>query len=117
MSHIYRATVEDDRIRWHEASHPDSRRHPVEVQVVVLSEPAEQPLIVATSGVSGGEACFGSTRIPVRLVVEAWQMGCTDDEILAAHPTLRPAHLAAARVHYRAHRAELDRLIAENAAA
>ena len=117
MPQTYRATVEDDRIRWHDAAHPDSRAKPVEVQVVVLDDPADEPLIARTPGVSGGDACFGRLRIPVRLVVEAWQMGWTDDEVLAAHPVLSPAHLAAARAYYGEHRQEIDRLVTENAAA
>lgn len=117
MPKTYRATVEGDRLRWHDAAHPDSQLSPVEVQVVVLDPPSDEALIVRTPGVCGGDACFGSHRIPVWLAVEAWQMGWTDDEVLAAHPALRREHLAAARAHYRDHREEIDRLIAENAAA
>jgi uncharacterized protein (DUF433 family) len=51
------------------------------------------------------------------LVVEAWQMGWTDEEVLAAHPVLDREHLSAARDYYREHREEMDRCIAENAAA
>ena len=117
MPQTYRATLESDHIRWHDAAHPDSREKPVEVQVVVLDEPADEPLISHTPGVSGGDACFGRHRIPVWLVVEAWQMGWTDGEVLAAHPVLRPEHLAAARTYYSEHRQEIDRLLTENAAA
>ena len=117
MSQTYRATVEDDRIRWHEGAHPDSRAKPIEVRVLVLDEPEADSPIVHTPGVCGGEPCFGSRRIPVRLVIEAWQMGWTDEEVLAAHPALADAHLSAAREYYRGHREEIDRLIAENAAA
>ena len=117
MPQSFRATVEDDRIHWHDASHPDSRSRPVEVQVVVIEDHGDNPLIVRTSGVSGGDACFGGFRIPVWLVVEAWHMGWTDEEVLAAHPVLRPEHLAAAREYYREHQQEIDRLIAEQAAA
>ncbi len=87
------------------------------MQVVVLDEPADEPLISRTPGVCGGDACFGRYRIPAWLVVEAWQMGWTDDEVLAAHPVLRPEHLAATRTYYREHRQEIDRLVVENAAA
>ena len=117
MPKTYRATVEGDRLRWHEDAHPDSQVGPVEVQVVVFDPLLEEPTIVRTPGVCGGDACFGAYRIPVWLVVETWQMGWTDHEVLAAHPALRPEHLAAARVYYREHREEIDRLIADNAAA
>ena len=117
MSKTYRATVEGDRLRWHDATHPDSQTQPVEVQVVVLDAPPTEPLIVRTPGVCGGDACFGAHRIPVWLVVEAWQMGWSDDEVLAAHPPLRHEHLTAARAYYRDHREEIDRLVAEQAAA
>ncbi|HYR59149.1 MAG TPA: hypothetical protein VEO95_10985 [Chthoniobacteraceae bacterium] len=40
MPQTFRATDEGDHIRWHDAAHPDSREKPVEVQVVVLDEPA-----------------------------------------------------------------------------
>lgn len=117
MPKTYRATVEGDRLRWHDSIHPDSLSRPMEVQIVVLDPPSEEPLIVRTPGVCGGDPCFGAHRIPVWLVVEGWQMGWTDDEVLAAHPALRPEHLAAARTYYREHREEIDRLIADNAAA
>ena len=84
---------------------------------MVLDEPEADSPIVRTPGVCGGEPCFGSRRIPVRLVIEAWQMGWTDEEVLAAHPALADAHLSAAREYYRGHREEIDRLVAENAAA
>src|SRR6266446_9264914 len=103
MSQTYRATLEDDRIRWHDAAHPDSHAKPVEVQVVVLDNPANEPLITSTPGVCGGDACFGRQRIAVWFVVEAWQMGWNDDEVLAAHPVLGPEHLAAARTYYHEH--------------
>jgi uncharacterized protein (DUF433 family) len=115
MPQIYRATLEHDQIRWHDATHPDSRSKPVEVQVVVLADDVDEPLIRSTPGVCGGDACFGRHRIPVWLVVEAWQMGWTDDEVLATHPVLRPAHLAAARAFYNEHREEIDRIITANA--
>ena len=117
MPQTYRATVEDDRIRWHDAVPPDSQSKPMEVRVVVIEEPSAGPLISHTPGVSGGDACFGARRIPVWLVIEAWQMGWTDDEVLAAHPALQSADLAAARAYYREHREEIDQRIAENAAA
>ena len=117
MSQTYRATVEGDRIHWHDAGHPDARVNPVEVQVVVLDHSTDEAPIARTPGVCGGEACFGAHRIPVWLVVEAWQMGWTDDEVLTAHPALRPGHLAAARSYYREHREEIDGLIAAHAAA
>ena len=37
MSQTYRATVEGDRIRWHDGVHPDSQAKPIEVRVVALS--------------------------------------------------------------------------------
>ena len=115
MPQTYRATLEGDHLRWHDAAHPDSREKPVEVQVMVLDHAADEPLISCTPEVSGGNACFDGHRIPVWLVVEAWQIGWSDDEVLAAHPVLRPEHLAAARTYYGEHRREIDRLVAERA--
>ena len=114
MPHTYRATLEDDRIRWHDAEHPDSRHTPVEVQVVVLDSPAEDSLIVRTPGVCGGDACFAGTRIPVWIVVDAWAVGWDDARQLRARPTLSQEHLDAARRYYAAHREEIDSAIADN---
>lgn len=114
MPQTYRATLEDDRIRWHDAEHPDSRRSPVEVQVVVLDQPGEDSLIVSTPGVCGGDACFAGTRIPVWIVVDAWAAGWDDARQLRARPTLRQEHLDAARCYYAAHREEIDSAIADN---
>ena len=114
MPQTYRATVEDDRIRWHDAEHPDSRRSPVEVQVVVLDPPGEDSLIVSTPGVCGGDACFAGTRIPVWIVVDGWAAGWDDARQLRARLTLRPEHLAAARRYYAAHREEIASAIADN---
>lgn len=117
MPKSYRATLQSDRIRWHDTTHPDSEDEPVEVEVVVLDDLKREPAISRTPGVCGGDACFAEWRIPVWLVVDAWQMGWTDEEVLAAHPVLNPSHLAAAREYYGDHRQEIDRLITENAAA
>jgi uncharacterized protein (DUF433 family) len=39
-------------------------------------------LIQKTAGVIGGDACIRRTRIAVWMLVEAWRLGFTDDELL-----------------------------------
>lgn len=114
MPQIYRATLEDDRIPWHDAEHPDSRRKSLEVHVVVLDEPGEDSLIERTPGVCGGDACFAGTRIPVWMGVDAWAGGWDDARQLRARPTLRQDHLDAAHRYYAAHCEEIDSTIADN---
>ena len=118
MKLVYHGTLDGDRVQWDEGEQPDRALGTVPLTVVIDREPdPAAPLIQSRPGVSGGDACFGAYRIPVWLIVEAWQQGWTDDEVLTAHPILRPAHLAAARRYYEAHREEIDRAIAENHAA
>jgi uncharacterized protein (DUF433 family) len=119
MKLVYHGILEGDHVRWDEGQQPDRALGAVPVTVVVDSEVATRstPLIQSRPEVSGGDACFGTYRIPVWLVVDAWQQGWTDDEVLRAHPVLRPVHLEAARAYYSAHREEIDTAIVENSAA
>lgn len=66
-----------------------------------------------TEGVCGGSACVGDTRIPVWVLVNASQIGITDEQLLRDYPTLTRAHLEAAWAYYVTHRKEIDREIAE----
>ena len=115
MKEVYHGTLDGDRVQWDEGEAPDRGLGNVPVTVVINREydPAA-PLIQSREGVSGGQPCFGPYRIPVWLVVEAWQQGWTDDEILAGHPVLRRQHLAAARAYYDSHREEIDRAVVAN---
>ncbi|MBU1664292.1 MAG: DUF433 domain-containing protein [Gammaproteobacteria bacterium] len=70
--------------------------------------------IVASPGICGGETCVTNTRIPVRLLVEARQMGMADSALLAAYPILTAETLGAAWLYYETHRDEIECLIVEN---
>ncbi len=122
MKLVFHATLEGDHVQWTEGERPDPALGSVPVTVLVhppsvQRESAGEPCIRRTPEVCGGDACFGPCRIPVWLVVEGWQQGWCDEEVLAAHPVLRREHLAAAREYYGANRQEIDSRIAENAAA
>lgn len=120
MKLVYRATLEGGQVHWEEGEHPDPALRSVPVTVLVHASGGTErskSLIIRTPNVSGGDACFAGYRIPVWLIVEAWQQGWTDDEVMAAHPVLHRDHLTAAREYYREHRREIDLRIAENAAA
>ena len=67
-----------------------------------------------TKGFCGGEACIIRTRIPVWLLVRQRQMDITEAEILADYPNLRVEDLSNVWNYYRAHKAEIEKLIKEN---
>ncbi len=81
----------------------------------LATEPMElAPGIYSTPGVSGGEACVGSTRIVV-WVLEAYRRGGMNDrDLLAAYPVLTPHDLEHAWNYADSHTEEMDRLIQEN---
>jgi uncharacterized protein (DUF433 family) len=73
---------------------------------------ADEPLIRKTPGVMGGEACIRRTRIAVWMLVEAWRLGFSDDELLDHYVVpLTREDLAAAREYYATHRAEIEEVI------
>ena len=75
------------------------------------------PGIERRPGVQGGAACIIRTRIPVWTLVQFRELGATDAKLLQSYPTLTAQDLANAWAYYDAHRAEVDRMIAENEAA
>ena len=64
--------------------------------------------IQKTSGVCGGRACVGNTRIPVWTLISFLQQGATDEDMIRAYPALSVDHLNLVREYYEAHRAEID---------
>jgi uncharacterized protein (DUF433 family) len=64
--------------------------------------------------VCGGEPCIVRTRIPVWLLEQARRLGWSEQEILAAYPTLRAEDPVNAWAYVRAHSAEIDTQIEEN---
>ncbi len=72
------------------------------------------PGIESTPGVSGGEPCIVRTRIPVRVLVRARELGTSEADLLRAYPTLHAEDLANAWAYARAHKDEIEQEIREN---
>jgi uncharacterized protein (DUF433 family) len=72
------------------------------------------PGIDSRTEVCGGEPCIVRTRIPVWLLERARQLGASEQELLAAYPSLRAADLVNAWAYVRAHIAEIEEHIREN---
>ena len=75
------------------------------------------PGIDSRADVCGGEACIVRTRIPVWLLENARRLGVSEQELLAAYPSLRAEDLVNAWAYARAHSSEADEQIRENEAA
>jgi uncharacterized protein (DUF433 family) len=72
-------------------------------------------LIRKTANVLGGDARILDTRIAVWMLVRAWQLGLTDEQIRNRYqPPLTEADLAAAWRYYDTHREEIEDTIWEN---
>jgi uncharacterized protein (DUF433 family) len=72
--------------------------------------------ITKTSGVCGGSACIGGTRIPVWVLEQFRRLSQSEVEILRAFPSLDMADLAKAWEYVRAHHQEIDEDIRQNEA-
>ena len=71
--------------------------------------------IEKTPDVCGGRACIRTLRMPVWLLVQARQMGFTDEELLNRHVVpLTQADLNAAWAYYAQHCEEIDDDIRRN---
>lgn len=72
------------------------------------------PSVVSTPNVCGGSARLIRTRIPIWLLQHMRSIGFNDARILDCYPTLTASDLAQAWGFAAAHKAEIDREIAEN---
>jgi uncharacterized protein (DUF433 family) len=72
------------------------------------------PGIDSRPGVCGGDACIVRTRIPVWLLEQARRAGASEQQLLAAYPSLRAEDLVNAWAYARSHVAEIDLQIREN---
>jgi uncharacterized protein (DUF433 family) len=61
--------------------------------------------------VSGGDACVGSSRVPVWSLVRFRKLGRTDQQLLADFPSLSAADLRSAWAYAAAHRDEIERAL------
>jgi uncharacterized protein (DUF433 family) len=79
------------------------------------SQTAFPAVIRKTPGVIGGDACIGNRRIAVWMLVQAKQLGVSDQQLLSDYePPLTQAELDAAWDYYEKHREEIDQAIREN---
>ena len=95
-----------------------TRAEKAQVLVWIVRDLADEfPGIEVTPGVSGGEPCIASTRIPVWVLEQARRLGTIDADLLRAYPVLRAEDLANAWAYVRAHPEEIERQIRNNEAA
>lgn len=84
-------------------------------RVEVAPRTGMEPLIRKTPGVIGGDACIGNRRIAVWMLVEARNVGISDQQLLTDYdPPLTQAEIEAAWRYAAAHPAEIDQAIREN---
>ena len=84
-------------------------------RVEVAPRTGMEPLIRKTPGVIGGDACVGNRRIAVWMLVEARDVGISDEQLLIDYdPPLTRAEFDAAWRYAAAHPAEIAQAIREN---
>ena len=72
------------------------------------------PGIEKTPGICGGVARVAGTRIPVWSLVQARQMGYSDERLLSEYPTLRASDLINAWAYFQEHINDIETQILEN---
>ena len=72
------------------------------------------PGIWKTPGVCGGKARVGRHRITVSGLLELKQLGCSDEKLLDAYPTMTHGDLSAAWKYARLNASEIEVEIREN---
>ena len=72
------------------------------------------PGIEKTPGICGGAARVSGTRLPVWSLVQARQMGYSDERLLHEYPTLRSSDLKNVWDYFEAHEEEIGGQIFEN---
>lgn len=84
-------------------------------RVEVAPRTGMEPLIRKTPGVIGGDACVGNRRIAVWMLVEARNLGVSDEQLLSDYdPPLTRAELDAAWRYAADHPEEIAQAIREN---
>ena len=84
------------------------------VQRFALEITQTWPGIERTPGVAGGEACIVRSRFPVWALDNYRRLGWTEARLLENYPSLHAIDLVEAWAYADAHRAEIDRAIADN---
>ena len=72
------------------------------------------PGIEKTPGICGGVARVSGTRLPVWSLVQARQMGYSDDRLLGEYPPLRTSDLQNVWAYFEARAEEIEAQIFEN---
>lgn len=72
------------------------------------------PLVNETPGVCGGYPCVGDTRIPVRLLVEAFRKTPDERMVAEAYPQLTPEQIRGAFAYYLQNPVRVDEDIERN---
>lgn len=72
------------------------------------------PLVNETPGVCGGYPCVGDTRIPVRLLVEAFRQTPDERAVVRAYPQLTPEQIRGAFAYYVQNPVRVDEDIERN---
>lgn len=75
------------------------------------------PGIDSRPEVCGGAPCIVRTRIPVWLLEQARRLGSSEQQLLAAYPSLRAEDLVNAWGYARSHATEIEDQIRDNEAA
>jgi uncharacterized protein (DUF433 family) len=70
--------------------------------------------ITKTQGVCGGEACIAGTRISVWILVEAQQLGISDEQLLQDYPHITATDLANAWIYANTFPEEIAAVIQAN---
>ena len=70
--------------------------------------------IEKTPTICGGDACIAQSRVPVWSLVQARELGFTDESLLVQYPTLTQADLDAAWIYAKSNRAEIASAIRDN---
>lgn len=81
---------------------------------VISATPRRFPRIVRDPVIVGGEPTVQGTRVPVRSIVVLYQLYGDTERLQRAFPRLDEGEIREALDFYRAHREEVDTLIAEN---
>jgi uncharacterized protein (DUF433 family) len=92
-------------------------REKFEVLRVLLLDLTAPSGVVKTPGVAGGEARIVRTRIPVWVLDSYRRAGWSEAQLLDNFPPLHAADLVNAWAYADMHRAEIERVQLENAAA
>jgi len=75
------------------------------------------PGIDSRADVCGGEPCIVRTRIPVWLLEQARRLGASEQELLAAYPSLHAEDLVNAWAYARSHAGQIEAQIRDNESA